>query len=51
MPSYELFRPLQSILLEDGRMADMAFDLGCLFLLGSLMFYLSYWLMKKRWQM
>jgi ABC-2 type transport system permease protein len=51
LPSYELFKPLQSILLEDGRIADMAFDWGYLFLLGSLMFYFSYLLMKKRWLM
>lgn len=51
LPSYELFRPLQSILLEDGSMADMTFDWVYLFLLGSLMFYLSYLLMKRRWLM
>jgi len=51
LPSYQLFRPLQSILLEDGRMADMTFDLAYLLLLGSLLFYLSYLLMKRRWLM
>jgi ABC-2 type transport system permease protein len=51
LPSYELYEPLQSILLEDGRMADMTFDWIYLFLLGSLMFYLSYLLMKRRWLM
>jgi ABC-2 type transport system permease protein len=51
LPSYQLYKPLQSILLEDGRMADMAFDWVYLFLLGSLMFYLSYLLMKRRWLM
>lgn len=51
LPSYQLFRPLQSILLEDGRMADMTFDGAYLFLLGSLMFYLSYLLIKRRWLM
>lgn len=51
LPSYQLYEPLQSILLEDGRMADMTFDWIYLFLLGSLMFYLSYLLMKRRWLM
>lgn len=51
LPSYQLYTPLQSILLEDGRMADMANDWVYLFLLGSLMFYLSYLLMKRRWLM
>jgi len=51
LPSYQLYQPLQSILLEDGRMADMTFDWAYLFLLGSLMFYLSYLLMKRRWLM
>ncbi|MCR4302720.1 MAG: ABC transporter permease [Gallionella sp.] len=51
LPSYQLYQPLQSILLEDGRMADMTFDWVYLLLLGSLMFYLSYLLMKRRWLM
>lgn len=51
LPSYQLYTPLQSILLEGGRMADMTFDWVYLFLLGSLMFYLSYLLMKRRWLM
>ena len=51
LPSYQLYEPLQSILLEDGRMAGMTFDWIYLFLLGSLMFYLSYLLMKRRWLM
>jgi ABC-2 type transport system permease protein len=51
LPSYQLYKPLQSILLEDGRMADMTFDWVYLFVLGSLLFYLSYLLMKRRWLM
>ncbi|MFI4939894.1 MAG: ABC transporter permease [Burkholderiales bacterium] len=51
LPSYQLYKPLQSILLEDGRMADMTFDWVYLFILGSVMFYLSYLLMKRRWLM
>ena len=51
LPSYQLYQPLRSILLEDGRMVDMTFDWVYLFLLGSLMFYLSYLLIKRRWLM
>ena len=51
LPSYQLYKPLQSILLEDGWIADMTFDWVYLFLLGSLMFYLSFLLMKRRWLM
>jgi ABC-2 type transport system permease protein len=51
LPSYQLYQPLQSILLEDGRLVDMTFDWVYLSLLGSLMFYLSYLLMKRRWLM
>lgn len=51
LPSYQLYQPLQSILLEDGRLADMAFDWVYLLLLGSLMLFLSYLLMKRRWLM
>lgn len=51
LPSYQLYQPLQSILLEDGSLANMPFDWIYLFLLGLLMFYLSFLLMKKRWLM
>ncbi len=51
LPSYQLYKPLQAILLEDGRLADMTFDWVYLFLLGALMFYLSSILMKRRWLM
>jgi ABC-2 type transport system permease protein len=51
LPSYQLYKPLQSILLEDGRIADTYFDFLYLIILGSLLFYLSYVLMKRRWLM
>jgi len=51
LPSYHLYKPLQSILLEDGARADLTLDWAYLFLLGSVMFYLSYRLMKRRWLM
>jgi len=51
LPSYQLYKPLQSILLEDGATADLTFDWVYLFLLGSAMFYLSHLLLKRRWLM
>lgn len=51
LPSYQLYKPLQSILLENASLTDMTFDWIYLILLGSLMFVLSYLLMKKRWLM
>jgi len=51
LPSYQLYSPLQSMLLENGRLADMTFDWVYLFGLGLLMFYLAYLLMKRRWLM
>lgn len=51
LPSYQLYEPLQSILQEDGSMMNMSFDWIYLLLLGSLMFFLAWLLMKKRWLM
>lgn len=51
LPSYQLYAPLQSILLEDGKWTHLFSDWIYLFLLGSLLLYLSYLLMKKRWLM
>jgi len=51
LPSYQLYQPLQSILLEGGQLANMTLDWLYLLGLGLLMFYLSYLLMKKRWLM
>lgn len=51
LPSYQLFKPLQSILLENASLTAMTFDLIYLILLGSMMFGFSYLLMKRRWLM
>lgn len=51
LPSYQLYKPLQVILLEDGRLAGMTFDWVYLLILGTLMLTLSWLLMKKRWLM
>jgi ABC-2 type transport system permease protein len=51
LPSYQFYEPLKSILLEDGRIANMSFEWIYLFLVGSFTFFLSYLLMKRRWLM
>ncbi|MDY0205202.1 MAG: ABC transporter permease [Pseudomonas sp.] len=51
LPSYQLYEPLRSILLENGNLATMSFDWMYLVLLGVVMFGLAYVLMKKRWLM
>lgn len=51
LPSYQLYEPLRSILLENGNLATMSFDWLYLVLLGVVMFSLAYLLMKKRWLM
>jgi ABC-2 type transport system permease protein len=51
LPSYQFYEPLKSILLEDGRIANMSFEWVYLFLVGSFTLYLSYLLMKRRWLM
>jgi len=51
LPSYQLYKPLQAILLENASLTDMTFDWIYLILLGSLMFCFSYLLMKRRWLM
>ncbi len=51
LPSYQFYQPLKSILLEDGQIATMPFEWAYLILVGSLTFYLSHVLMKRRWLM
>ena len=51
LPSYQFYNPLKYLLLEDGRIASLPFELIYLFLTGSFLFYLSYLLIKKRWLM
>ncbi|MBI3188121.1 MAG: ABC transporter permease [Gammaproteobacteria bacterium] len=51
LPSYQLYKPLQIIVLEDGRLTGMTFDWVYLLLLGTLMLALSWYLMKRRWLM
>ena len=51
LPSYQFYNPLKSLLLEDGRIANQPFELIYLFFAGSILFYFSYLLMRKRWLM
>ena len=51
LPSYQLFHPLQSILLEGGRAIDLSFDLCYLIVLGTAFLFLTYLLIKRRWLM
>lgn len=51
LPSYQLYMPVQTILLEDGSMAGAFTAWLYLLLLGVLMCVLAYWLMRKRWLM
>jgi len=51
LPSYQLYKPLQAILLESASLTDMTFDWVYLILLGSMMFLFSFLLMKRRWLM
>lgn len=51
LPSYQFYEPLRSILLEAGRASNMLTELVYLFIGGSVMFYFSYLLMKRRWLM
>lgn len=51
LPSYQLYKPLQTILLENASLSDMTFDWIYLIALGAMMFCFSYLLMKRRWLM
>jgi ABC-2 type transport system permease protein len=51
LPSYQLYLPIKSILLEGGGLADFPLQLLALFGTGLLASFLSYRLMKRRWLM
>jgi ABC-2 type transport system permease protein len=50
-PSYQFYEPIKAILLEGGRMSDFSLKWIYLFLVGLVAYFLSYWLVKKRWLM
>jgi ABC-2 type transport system permease protein len=51
LPSYLFYIPVKSILLEDGRITTLFWELIYLLLVGLLTFIFAYLLMKKRWLM
>lgn len=51
LPSYQFYRPVKSILLEGGGLADFPLALIALLGFGLFTFFLSYVLMRKRWLM
>lgn len=51
LPSYQFYEPLKAILLEDGRMTTMPFELIYLWVVGAFTLSLAYVLMRKRWLM
>jgi len=50
-PSYQFYEPIKTILLEGGRMSDFSLEWIYLLLVGLVAYFLSYWLVKKRWLM
>ena len=51
LPSYQLYEPVRSILLDEGRLSNLSLEWIYLFAVGVLTFFFSYILMKKRWLM
>ena len=51
LPSYQFYEPVKILLLEDGAIANLSFEWSYLLLVGTLAFYLSSVLMKRRWLM
>ena len=51
LPSYLFYIPVKSILLDDGRITTLFWELIYLLLVGLLTFIFAYLLMKKRWLM
>lgn len=51
VPTYQLYNPLKSILLENGRLPSFSLELIFLILIGTLSIMFSRALMKRRWLM
>ena len=51
LPSYQLYEPLKSILLNGGKISHLSFEWAYLIFVGLLAFLFSYILIKKRWLM
>jgi ABC-2 type transport system permease protein len=51
LPSYQFYEPIRSILLEEGRIANLSLEWIYLLIVGLATFFFAYILMKKRWLM
>ncbi|MFO7684858.1 MAG: ABC transporter permease, partial [Desulfobacterales bacterium] len=51
LPSYKLYEPVKSILLEEGKLSNLTPEWIYLLAVGFLTFSAAYFLMKKRWLM
>jgi ABC-2 type transport system permease protein len=51
LPSYQFYEPIKAILLEGAGISNFSLEWICLFLVGLLTYFLTYYLMKKRWLM
>lgn len=51
LPSYQFYEPIKAILLEGAGISNFSLEWIYLFLVGLLTYFLSYYLMKKRWLM
>ena len=51
LPSYQLYEPIKSILLDGGDISNLSLELIYLLVVGLVTFIFSYLLMKKRWLM
>ena len=51
LPSYQFYEPLQALIFEGAGSKSLIFSWFYLFFLGSILFWLSYGLIKKRWLM
>lgn len=51
LPSYQFYEPIKAILLEGAGISNFSLQWIYLFLVGLLTYFLSYYLMKKRWLM
>ncbi len=51
LPSYQFYEPIRSILLDDGRIANLSLEWIYLLAVGAAAFFFAYLLMKKRWLM
>jgi ABC-2 type transport system permease protein len=51
LPSYQFYKPIKALLLENSGIANYSMDLAYLILVGGIAFLLSYLLLRKRWLM